>query len=135
MIAACERYESAIPGWACPRLFGVGLRVEDREPWFPFACHGDHPLPAVVLATVLGHNGGTNSYTLSLDQLDEAIERLTPAEACRGFEHPNLAAWREVRSTAVRTNGSILAVFDAEPESRTEDPTILALRLARGAGD
>lgn len=66
VIAACERYEAAIPEWACPRLFGVGLRGEDEEPWFPFACHGDHPRPAVVLATVLGHSGGTNSYTLSL---------------------------------------------------------------------
>jgi hypothetical protein len=129
VIGVCERYEASIPGWRCPLLFGVGLQGVDEETWFPFACHGDHPLPAVILASVLGHDGGTESYTLTLDQLDEAIDRLAPAEACLDFEHPNLAAWREVREAALQTSGqTIVAVFDANPESRTADSNVLALR-------
>ena len=131
VLAVCARYEAAIPGWKCPPLYGLGLRRQEQNPLFPFVCHGDHPLPAVVLATVLGHGGGTRSYELTLKELDQAIDLLAPAEACRDFTHPNLVAWRTVRNEAVESrNPRIFAVFDADPESATNTPDVLAIREA-----
>ena len=55
---------------------------------------GRHGLPAVVLATILGHDGSTASLPVSAHQLAAAVESLAPAQACTEVEHPNLAAWR-----------------------------------------
>lgn len=58
---------------------------------------GRHGLAAVVLATVLGHDGSTATLPLTSAHLDAAIESLEPAEACREIQHANLDAWREAR--------------------------------------
>jgi hypothetical protein len=131
VLDACHRYEAAIPDWQCPRLFGIGLRRQGSDPWFPFVCHGDHPLPAVILATVVGHPGGSCGYELGSRELDQAINLLAPAEACRDFTHPNLTAWRLLRrKTEGLANSELVAVFDADPESITDDEGVLALRRA-----
>jgi hypothetical protein len=131
VLEACRRYEARISGWQCPRLFGLGLRRHGLDPWFPFVCHGDHPLPAVILATVVGHRGGTCGYDLGLQELDQAITLLAPAEACQYFAHPNLAAWRRVRLEAEGlADPRLVAVFDADPESATDNVYVLALRHA-----
>ena len=64
-----------------------GARVEIRR-----VCPGD--APAVVLATILGHDGSTASLPVTAHQLAAAVESLAPAQACTEVEHPNLAAWR-----------------------------------------
>ena len=126
---ACQRHEATIPGWQCPRLFGLGLKRQSRDSWFPFVCHGDHPLPAVILAIVVGHRGGTCGHGLGLQELDQAITLLAPAEACRDFTHPNLAAWRLLRQEAEGlTDPKLIAVFDTDPESATDNIDVLALR-------
>ena len=51
---------------------------------------------AVVLATVLGHDGSTATLPVSRHQLAAAVESLEPARACTDVDHPNLAAWQEV---------------------------------------
>ena len=131
VLDACQRYEAGIPAWQCPRLFGVGLRRQGSDLWFPFVCHGDHPLPAVILATVVGHRGGARGYDLALRELDQAIALLAPAEACHDFTHPNLAAWRLIPQEAERlTDLRLVAVFDADPESATDNVDVLALRRA-----
>jgi len=76
VLDACHQYEEAISGWQCPRLFGIGLSCQESDPWFPFVCHGDHPLPAVIFATVVGHPGGSRGYELGSQELDQAINRL-----------------------------------------------------------
>ena len=77
---------------AQPRVVvaGVGVRARQR------ARAGAHGLAAVVLATVLGHDGSTATLPVSRHQLAAAVESLEPAEACTDVDHPNLAAWREV---------------------------------------
>ena len=133
VLAARLRYESALPGWTCPRLYGVGTRQDDGDIWFPFICHGDHPLPAAVMATVCGHRSGSASYELRVDELDEAIRRLAPAEACLDWDHPNLVAWREVRQAlADKPQRAVVAVFDADPQSPSDVPDVLTLRRQAG---
>lgn len=135
VLAARTRYESAIPGWRRPGLYAVGTRHDDGRLRFSFICHGDHPLPAAVLATVCGHQHGSASYDLTVEQLEEAIYRLAPAEACVDWDHPNLAAWREVyRSVGDDPDQKILAVFDADPYAQSDVPEVLALRRQAGVG-
>ena len=134
VLAARRRYEAAIPGWQCPPLYGLGTRSAEGVIRFPYICHGDHPLPAVVVASVCGHQSGSASYDLTVDQLAEAIHRLAPAEACKDWDHPNLAAWRQVRQSLTEQPGSIaVAVFDADPEAPSEVAEVLAMRVQAGS--
>jgi hypothetical protein len=129
VLAARIRYESGIPGWRCPSLYAVGTRQDDGRIRFPFICHGDHPLPAVVMATICGHEHGSAGYDLTVEQLSDAISRLAPAEACQDWDHPNLAAWREVRRAVTDDSVQrIVAVFDADPHLPSESPEVIELR-------
>ena len=100
-LAAIRAHLAArIDGWRQPVAYAVGLSSASSSPEWVFA-HvnapgGRHALPAVVLATVLGHDGTTASLPLSRAQLAAAVESLAPAEACTALDHPNLAAWRAV---------------------------------------
>jgi hypothetical protein len=98
--AAKSRFVKAIPGYEPPAAYGVGTVDSTGTIVFPRVNSGDHPLPAVVLATACGHQRGTRTYELSEDDLGRAIDLLAPAEACDAYEHPNLAAWRELRRSA-----------------------------------
>ena len=78
----------------------MGLSPASSSPEWVFA-HVNHPggahgLAAVVLATVLGHDGSTATLAVSRSQLAAAVESLEPARACTSVEHPNLAAWQQV---------------------------------------
>ena len=46
-------------------------------------------LPAVALATVVGHRGGSSSYPLTASAIAEALALAEPAEACTEISHPN----------------------------------------------
>lgn len=59
----------------------------------------EHHLPAAVMATVLGYRRGSASIPFGAAEMDRAIEMLLPAEACTEFGHPNLWAWRALRSS------------------------------------
>jgi hypothetical protein len=62
-------------------------------------------------------------------QLDDAIDQLAPAEACRAYDHPNLAAWQTVRGALTdRRLQTIVAVFDDDAEAGSSDPYVQALR-------
>ncbi|MFD0598133.1 hypothetical protein ACFQZ4_42585 [Catellatospora coxensis] len=62
--AARQRFEAAIPGWQPPAAFGIARLVSGRAVFARVAV-GDGFLPAVALATVCGHRGGSASYPLS----------------------------------------------------------------------
>ena len=100
LAAIRDHLAARIDGWRQPVAYAVGLSPASSSPEWLFA-HvnapgGRHGLPAVVLATVLGHDGSTATLPLSRSQLAAAVESLAPAEACTALDHPNLAAWREV---------------------------------------
>jgi len=100
-LAAIRAHLAArIEGWRQPVAHAVGLSPASSSPEWVFA-HvntpgGAHGLAAVVLASVLGHDGTTASLPLSRPELAAAVESLAPAQACTDLPHPNLAAWREV---------------------------------------
>lgn len=126
--AATARFEAGLgPGWQQPAAWGVlhenradGLVVDRVNV-------GSHPLPAAVLAWVLGHPGGTGSIPFSAAHLERAIELLSPAEACREFDHPNLIAWCYLYQE-IGDKGSAVAVFtDAIDIVDPQDPYLDAL--------
>ena len=93
--AALHRFEAEVPGWVRPRAHGL---VSDGE--IAVWNTGTHPLPAAVMAGVLGHDGTTAALVVSEDDLERAIELVAPAEACLYYDHPNLQAWRRARGTS-----------------------------------
>ena len=104
-----ERLGAQIDGWLPPVSYGLALDGEFGHVNEPGGVHG---LPAVVLATVLKHDGSTATIEMSRQQLDEAITALAPAVACTEVDHPTLAAWRAVRDRLEeRGSGSLAAVF------------------------
>ncbi|KRE44042.1 hypothetical protein [Knoellia sp. Soil729] len=114
-----DHLAAKIEGWRPPVAYAVGLSPASSSPEWGFAHinepEGRHGLPAVILATVLGHDGSTATLDVSVSQLSAAVESLAPAEACTELDHPNLAAWRsalaEAQSNPART---LLAVFVAD---------------------
>ncbi|KAA1425620.1 pyridoxamine 5'-phosphate oxidase family protein [Nocardioides antri] len=116
LAAIRERLAAQIDGWEYPVSYGLavdGEFVHVNEPG------GTHKLPAVVLATVLKHDGGTATLEVSRQQLDEAITALAPAAACTEVDHPNLAAWRAIAARLdANGGGSVAAVFVRS----TDDP-------------
>lgn len=103
-----DRLAEQIDGWRYPASFCLAL---DGEPGLVNRPGGVHGLPAVVLATVLKHDGSTATLDVSELQLDEAITALSPAEACTAVEHPNLADWRDLRDRLRADGGAVSAVF------------------------
>ncbi|WP_435771554.1 pyridoxamine 5'-phosphate oxidase family protein [Nocardioides sp. SYSU DS0651] len=103
-----RRLEDQIDGYRPPVGHGVAL---DGDFLHVNAPGGTHGLPAVVLATVLKHDGSTATLDVSRQQLTEAITALAPAAACTEVDHPNLAAWRAVRDRLEERGGRVVAVF------------------------
>lgn len=126
--AARARFEAAIPGWRPPHAFGVG-RLTEGGVEFARIGGAAHRLPAVVLATVCGHSGGSASYLLDVPAFDRAIALVAPAEADTSQEHPNLWAWRRLRAR-LAADDVLVAVFDADPAAPCDDPHVLAVRAA-----
>lgn len=100
LAAIKDALAATIEGWQAPVAYGVGISPASSSPELEFphvnTPGGTHGLPAVVLAKIVGHANGTQTYELSKAQLQAAVETLRPAEACTSMEHPNLAAWRTV---------------------------------------
>ncbi|MCC3763708.1 hypothetical protein K3N28_11570 [Glycomyces sp. TRM65418] len=129
---ARERLIDAIPGWRLPAAYGLGLRQESGEVAFAKTNVGEHPLPVVVMSTVIGHEGGSASFTVDAATLDQAIRLLAPAEACTAYEHPNLAAWRSVRQ-ALDGGTDAVMVFVGDLNEKSDDADVEALRdIAKG---
>ncbi|QSB05593.1 hypothetical protein [Natronoglycomyces albus] len=122
VLHAKSELEAAIGGWKAPFAYGLGVARTSTATFPVVNCGGAHALPGVVLATVCGRVDQTGVYPLSLEQLDQAIEILSPAEACTDFNHPNLEAWRSLRShfRLDEPDAHLVAVFVA----RESDPVL-----------
>ena len=136
ILAARSRFESAIEGWTPPNAHGVGLRpstAPDHGPeHFPLVNAYGHRLPAVVIATVVGHTSGTAAYRLSREDLERAIELISPAEAYVDYDHPNLWSWRDkiLPSLDEDPEAEVVAVFIGDEPEQQPDPAIDAFRAA-----
>lgn len=83
---------TTLPGFAQPIAYGIGA-VGRNGTRFPVTnSDGAHRLPAIVLGSVLGYRSGTCTLALSTQQLDAAIEQLSPAEACETVERTSLVS-------------------------------------------
>ena len=129
IIAARTRIAASLVGWAQPAAFGIGLvpiGVEPTPAHFPVVNTGQHLLPGLVAASVLGYRRGSCVLEVSRARLDEIIARLEPAEACTEVEHPNLWLWRDTfrrqldEGAAARLVAVFLGSLDA-PVGGAED--------------
>ena len=131
--AITQALAATIEGWQEPAAYAVGISSASSSPELEFphinppgSAHG---LPGVVLAKLLGHASGTQTYELSRPQLEAAVETLAPAQACTSVDHPNLAAWRtvlgELESNPART---AYAVFVGDLEDPVESEADATLR-------
>ncbi|MGA8114887.1 MAG: hypothetical protein WCA46_14575 [Actinocatenispora sp.] len=133
--------------WRRPALHGVGLVSVASAPGPTGACpddeeeirfvrvdEGENLLAAAVLATVTGWQGQL-AGTVRFDQaqLGRAIELLSPAEACRRVPQPHLAVWRDLRGWHL-DGVTLMAVFDPDPDTPTDDPYVAALRSVVASG-
>lgn len=135
ILAARTRWESAIDGWTPPAAHGVGLvpsTASAAPEHFPLVNAYGHRLPAVVMATVVGHTSGTAAYRLSREELEQAIELISPAEAYTDYDHPNLWSWRDKLLPALTEDpeAEVIAVFIGDEPEADQDPAIDAFRAA-----
>ncbi|UMG93120.1 hypothetical protein [Nocardioides sp. TF02-7] len=128
LAAVRTRLGAQIDGWVAPVSHGIAL---DGDIGLVNRPGGAHGLPAVVLATVLKHDGSSATLPMSRQQLDEAITALAPAEACTDVEHPNLAAWRALAERMdAAGGGELTAVFVRSADDPVTSPVDGALRAA-----
>jgi hypothetical protein len=126
---------ATIDGWQPPVAYAVGISPASSSPELEFphvnAPGGTHGLPAVILAKLLGHVNGTQTYELTRQQLEAAVETLRPAEACTSLDHPNLAAWRtvlaELDANPARTAFAVFVGDLDDPVGSEADATLRAL--------
>lgn len=130
LAAIRQHLADRIEGWRQPVAYGVGLSSASSEWEFPHvnAPGGRHGLPAVVLASVIGHDGSTATREMTTAQLAAAVESLEPAEACADVDHPNLAAWRtllaEAGSNPARTLAAVFVADLHDPVTSEADATL-----------
>jgi hypothetical protein len=135
LAAIKEALAATIDGWSPPVAYAVGISPASSSPELEFphvnAPGGTHGLPAVVLAKLLGHANGTQTYELSKQQLEAAVETLRPAEACTSLDHPNLAAWRtvlaELEANPARTAYAVFVADLGDPVESEADATLRTL--------
>jgi hypothetical protein len=135
--AALARHERRMPGWIRPDAYAVG--VDDGQGTrFPMVNVGTHPLPAVILAEVCGHRRSGNwTYILTVTELEQAIGKLTPAEAWPDSDHPNLRTWREIVGEVLARpldDLTIVAVYLGHLDQPTRDEHQLELMKVISAG-
>ncbi|CAN7315589.1 hypothetical protein [Knoellia sp. LjRoot47] len=133
LAAIKDHLAAQIEGWRPPVAYAVGLSpASSSVEWvFPHVNvpGGRHSLPAVVLATILGHDGSTATLDLTTSQLAAAVESLEPAQACTTLDHPNLAAWGEALAEASSNPArSLVAVYVADLEDPVSSEADGAMR-------
>ncbi|NHA67927.1 hypothetical protein [Phycicoccus flavus] len=120
LAAIRDHLAGELEGWRAPAAWAVGVSPASSTPdWvYPHVNTpgGAHGLPAVVLGTILRHDGSTATLPVSRADLEAAVTSLEPAEACTELPHPNLAAWREVlHELEGNPAREAVAVFVADP--------------------
>lgn len=114
-------FAAQIDGWVEPEAHGIIEVAADGTRTIATANERNHKLPAVVLARVLGRVAGTETWELTLEQLAEGIEILSPAEAAVHMEHPNLWTWKRLLTEApYRLEVVFIDDLDHDPSSEAD---------------
>ena len=135
LAAISDHLAAQIDGWRPPVAHAVAISPATSSPEWDLphvnAPGGRHALPAVVLATILRHDGSTATLPLSRGDLEAAVDSLAPAEACTEVDHPNLAAWRQVlHELDGNPAREALAVFVADLDDPVSSEADGSLRVA-----
>lgn len=96
-----NQIEAAAPELEVASVYGVGVKRSGSTTidWPHINVTPDHLLPGRILALVTGWRSGDAEIPITASMFDAAIALLTPSGAATFFDHPNLAAWQELRST------------------------------------
>ena len=105
----------ARPGFANPRAFGVGLATvapsgKILDTAYPAVSLDENLGAAAVLADVVGHAGGTATYRLTTEQLDQALVCFSPFLNDDEAKHPNITALKALRNPVAAAGGARVAV-------------------------
>ncbi|QBF47183.1 hypothetical protein [Janibacter limosus] len=134
LAAIKDHLTGRIDGWRQPVAWAVGITSASSDPSWQLphvnTPGGRHGLAAVVLASVLRHDGSTATLALSPEQLGAAVEGLAPAEACAEVHHANLGVWRgllaEVEGNPARELVAIFVADLADPITSDADGAMRA---------
>jgi 2,3,4,5-tetrahydropyridine-2-carboxylate N-succinyltransferase len=88
------------PTYQRPLAFGVGVATVDSEnnlldTFFPFPNYNSNFGSCAVLANILGHKAGTNSYRISAQQIVDTLEFFKPFQD-DGKIHSNIIALKNI---------------------------------------
>ena len=137
------REVEAQDGYLRPMAFGVGIaNVSDEggiilDAFFPFPNYKQNFGSAAVLASVVGHRAGTQTYLLDGRMLEEALAHFAPFEG-DGKVHGNIDAIKAalgILTAPSRRYGSTTVVVsfidepDFDPGPQTTSDTYLRLHL------
>ncbi|HUG83560.1 MAG TPA: hypothetical protein VMM13_03300, partial [Euzebya sp.] len=97
---AQESFEAQIDGYAAPAAWAVGIATigpsdSVLDVAYPVVNTDAGRFPAVCIAAAIGHASGSATYRLTPAQLQDAVDRVAPAEGV-DVPHPNLGAWRQL---------------------------------------
>jgi 2,3,4,5-tetrahydropyridine-2-carboxylate N-succinyltransferase len=135
------------PGYTRPQAFGVGLATfaigSLDEPsvvtegaavldtWFPAPNREENHGSAAILADVVGHRGGAQTYRLGIEDLDRALEAFEPFRG-DGKRHANIVALRQLRAaltTPQRLPRAVVVTFIEDLAQKPVDAHDAYLRL------
>ncbi|HYD09036.1 MAG TPA: hypothetical protein VEA78_02950 [Acidimicrobiales bacterium] len=126
--AAREHLASSIPGYAPPAAYTLARRDGDELVFGHVNdVGGAHRLPAAVLATVCGYVASTGTFPLTRAQVQQAVDRLAPAEAATHVDHPNLWSWRALLDSS-GPDAQFVACFVRDPNDAVVDDDDARLR-------
>ena len=122
LAAAVQRFADGVQGFRMPLAY-VLVRVDGDLVTFGHVNRfGEvRRLPAAVLASVCGYVDHGGSFALTPAQLNEAVARLSPAEAATHMPHPNLWTWRNLLVDAL-DDSAYVAYFLADTSDVIEGP-------------
>lgn len=113
---AIDALNKKLSNFTPPLYHGSGVMSLDGEIHIEISNQSGHDFPAMLLAAICGYREGDHIYTFAVDQLELAIRLMAPAEKCRAFQHPNIAAWRRIVKTVEASESEQAIVFFIENE-------------------
>lgn len=130
LAAARERFETQVPGYVPPTAYALARRDAAGLVFGHVNEVGaKRGLPAAALAVVCGYSNHSGSFAVRVDQVEEVLRRLAPAEAATHVPHPNIWSWRTLLQDA-REDHEFVAFYltcDDDPPRTTDEAEFLAL--------
>lgn len=131
--AATRMFERLMPDYIRPAAHGFGVVQGSGEVIAAVTNGAGHDLPAMLLAAICGYRSGTEAVAFSVAQLRLAVAAMEPAEACRAYRHPNIAAWRQIlRDLRHGSSDTAVAVFAGVDWAGSSNPIVRRFFLQTG---